>query len=92
MPNLPTVAEQGFPGFEALNWYSFNAPGKTPTALLDRWNQELVKVLNDPSLREQLNKHGLSPHPTSRTELLEFMRKESAKWGQIVRDRKILAE
>jgi hypothetical protein len=39
-----------------------------------------------------LNKHGLSPHPTSRTELLEFMRKESAKWGQIVRDRKILAE
>jgi tripartite-type tricarboxylate transporter receptor subunit TctC len=92
MPNLPTVAEQGFPGFEALNWYSFNAPGKTPTALLDRWNQEIVKVLNDPSVREQLNKHGLSPHPTSRTELLEFMRKESAKWGQIVRDRKILAE
>jgi tripartite-type tricarboxylate transporter receptor subunit TctC len=80
MPNLPTVAEQGFPGFVALNWYSFNAPGKTPTALLD------------PSIREQLNKHGLSPHPTSRTELLEFMRKESAKWGQIVRDRKILAE
>jgi tripartite-type tricarboxylate transporter receptor subunit TctC len=92
MPNLPTVAEQGFPGFEALNWYSFNAPGKTPTALLDRWNQEIVKVLNDPSVREQLNKHGTSPHPTSRTELLEFMRKESAKWGQIVRDRKILAE
>ncbi len=92
MPNLPTVSEQGFPGFEALNWYSFNAPGKTPTALLDRWNQEIVKVLNDPSVRDQLNKHGTSPHPTSRTELVEFMRKESAKWGQIVRDRKILAE
>jgi tripartite-type tricarboxylate transporter receptor subunit TctC len=92
MPNLPTVAEQGFPGFEALNWYSFNAPGKTPSAILDRWNQEIVKVLNDPSVRDQLNKHGLTPHPTSRAELQDFMRKESAKWGQIVRDRKISGE
>ncbi len=92
MPHLPTVAEQGFPGFEALNWYSFNAPGKTPAALLDRWNQEIVKVLQDPSIREQLNKHGLTPHPTSRAELQEFMRKESAKWGQIVRDRKITGD
>ncbi len=92
MPNLPTVAEQGFAGFEALNWYSFNAPGKTPAALLDRWNQEIVKVLNDPSVREQLNKHGLTPHPTTRAELQEFMRKESAKWGQIVRDRKVTGE
>lgn len=41
---------------------------------------------------EQLNKHGISPHPTSRAELQDFMRKESAKWSQIIRDRKILAE
>lgn len=90
MPNVPTVAELGFPGFEALNWYCFMAPGKTPTALLDRWNQEIVKVLNDPGIQEALGKLGLTPHPTTRAELTAFMRKESSQWGQIVRERKIV--
>ena len=92
MPNVPTVAEAGYPGFEALNWYAFVAPAKTPAPILDRWNQEMVKVLNDASVREQLTKLGLTPHPTTRPELTEFMRKESAKWGAIVRDRKITNE
>ncbi|MEJ8837175.1 Bug family tripartite tricarboxylate transporter substrate binding protein [Ramlibacter sp. AN1133] len=92
LPNIPTVAESGYPGFEALNWYAFVASAKTPAPLLDRWNQEIVKVLNDPSIREQLQKHGLTPHPTSRAELGDFMRKESTKWGAIVRDRKISSE
>lgn len=92
MPNIPTVAESGFPGFEALNWYAFVAPGKTPAPLADRWNQEIVKVLRDPGVRDALNKHGLTPHPTTRAELTEFMKKESTKWGAIVRDRKITAE
>ncbi len=92
MPNIPTVAESGFPGFEALNWYAFVAPGKTPAALLDRWNQEIVKVLGDAGVRESLTKLGLTPHPTTRAELTDFMRKESAKWGAIVRDRKITSE
>src|SRR5687768_6537660 len=61
MPNIPTVAESGYPGFEALNWYAFVAPGKTPTTILDRWNVEIVKVLNDPSVKDALNKHGLTP-------------------------------
>lgn len=89
LPNIPTVAEAGFPGFEALNWYAFVAPGKTPAPLLDRWNQEIVKVLNDAEVREALTKHGLTPHPTTRAGLTEFMQKESAKWGGIVRERKI---
>jgi tripartite-type tricarboxylate transporter receptor subunit TctC len=92
MPNIPTVAESGFAGFEALNWYAFVAPGKTPPAILDRWNQEIVKVLNDPGVRAELNKHGLTPHPTTRAELTDFMQKESAKWGAIVRERKITGE
>jgi tripartite-type tricarboxylate transporter receptor subunit TctC len=92
MPGVPTVAEAGFPGFEALNWYAFVASAKTPASILDRWNQEIVKVLNDPAIREQLTKHGLTPHPTSRAELTEFMQKESTKWGAIVRDRKITGE
>ena len=91
MPNIPTVAESGYPGFEALNWYAFVAPGKTPTPILDRWNVEIVKVLNDPSVRDALNKHGLTPQPTTRAELTAFMKKEDAKWSAVVRERKITA-
>ncbi|HSH91453.1 MAG TPA: tripartite tricarboxylate transporter substrate binding protein, partial [Ramlibacter sp.] len=92
MPNIPTVSEAALPGFEALNWYAFVAPAKVPAAILDRWNQEVVKVLNDPSIREALTKHGLTPHPTTRPELTDFMHKESTKWGTIVRERKITGE
>jgi tripartite-type tricarboxylate transporter receptor subunit TctC len=49
-------------------------------------------VLKDPEVRDALTKHGLTPHPTSRAELTDFMMKESAKWGAIVRERKITAE
>ena len=91
MPNIPTVAESGYPGFEALNWYAFVAPGKTPTPILDRWNGEIVKVLNDPSVKDALNKHGLTPQPTTRAELTAFMKKEDAKWSAVVRERKITA-
>jgi len=91
MPTIPTVAESGFPGFEALNWYAFVAPGKTPMAILERWNRAIVKVLADPGVKDALNKHGLTPQPTTRAELTEFMKKEDAKWGAIVRERKITA-
>ncbi|MBN8749402.1 Tripartite tricarboxylate transporter family receptor [Xylophilus ampelinus] len=91
MPNIPTVAESGYPGFEALNWYAFVAPGKTPAPLLDRWNQAIVKVLADPGVKDALNKHGLTPQPTTRAELAAFMKQEDAKWSAIVRERKITA-
>lgn len=91
LPGTPTVAESGYPGFEALNWYAFVAPGKTPVALLERWNQAIVKVLADPGVKDALDKHGLTPQPTTRAELAEFMKREDAKWSGIVRDRKITA-
>ena len=56
---MPTVAESGFPDFNATNWYAFVAPGKTPPAILDRWNRELVKAMNDPEVKEELLKRGL---------------------------------
>ncbi|CAN7554455.1 Bug family tripartite tricarboxylate transporter substrate binding protein [Acidovorax sp. LjRoot117] len=92
LPNIPTVAESGYPGFEALNWYAFVAPGKTPPAILDRWNQEIVKVLNDAGVKEALNKHGLTPQPTTRAQLTAFMKKESAQWAAIIKERKLTAE
>jgi tripartite-type tricarboxylate transporter receptor subunit TctC len=68
------------------------ASGKTPAPLLDRWNVEIVKVLNDPGVKDALNKHGLSPHPTTRKEFAAFMKKEYDQWGAIVKERKITAQ
>lgn len=92
LPSIPTVAEAGYPGFEALNWYAFVAPAKTPAPLLDRWNVEIVKVLADPGVKDALDKHGLTPQPTTRPELAAFMRAEYDKWGKVVRERRISAE
>jgi tripartite-type tricarboxylate transporter receptor subunit TctC len=92
MPNIPTVAESGLPGFEALNWYAFVMSSKVPVAMLDRYNVEIVKVLNDPGVRDALTKHGLSAHPTTRAELTDFMQKESVKWEKIVRERNVKPE
>ena len=92
LPNIPTVAESGLPGFEALNWYAFVAPGKTPVPLLERWNREIVKVLNDPAVKDAMNNHGLTPQPTSRAELTAFMKKESTQWAAIIKERQLTAD
>lgn len=91
LPNVPTVAES-YPGFNATNWYAFVAPGKTPKPLLDRWNIELVKVLNAPEVRANLLKHGQTAAPTSREELAKFISTENEKWSRIIRERKITAD
>ncbi len=92
LPDIPTVAEEGYDGFEALNWYSFMAPGKTPEPIMERWNQEIVKVLNDPEIKQQLNELGLTPHPTTRSEFTDFMRAESDKWSKIIKERNIVMQ
>ena len=83
------MAEAGYPGFEALNWYAFVAPGKTATPVLDHWNAEIVKVLKDPGVAEALKNHGLTPQPTTRAEFASFMKKEYEQWGKVVKERKI---
>ncbi len=85
MPSVPTVAEQGYPGFEAINWYAFVAPGKTPKEIIDYWNRELVKALNDPSVKSELAKHGLEPQPGTPQELSRYIDTETEKWGKVVR-------
>ena len=92
LPKVPTIAESGLPGFNATNWYAFVASSKVPKPLLDRWNTELVKVLTTPEVVDQLNKHGLTPMPGSRDELARYMAADTAMWGRVIRERKILAE
>jgi tripartite-type tricarboxylate transporter receptor subunit TctC len=89
LPHIPTIAESGYPGFNATNWYAFVASSKVPKPVLDRWNTELVKVLTSPDVVEQLNKHGLTPMPGSRSELSRYMVSETDTWGRIIRERKI---
>ena len=92
LPKVPTIAESGYPGFSATNWYAFVASSKVPKATLDRWNTELVKVLKSPDVVDALNSHGLTPLPTSRDDFAKYMEKESQTWGRIIRERKITAE
>ena len=92
MPDVPTIAESGIPGFNATNWYAFVAPGRTPAGILDRWNEAIVKVLKDPDVSAQLIKHGLTPDPMSRDELARFIADESATWGTIIKERHITAQ
>ena len=92
LPKVPTVAESGFNGFNATNWYAFVASSKVPKAMLDRWNTELVKVLTTSDVVEQLNKHGLTPMPGTRDELSRYMASETAMWGRVIRERKIVAD
>ncbi|MDQ3025193.1 MAG: tripartite tricarboxylate transporter substrate binding protein [Pseudomonadota bacterium] len=92
MPNVPTIAESGYPGFEATNWYAFVTSSKVPNEILDYWNRELLKVLNDPTVSADLAKHGLEPMPGTREELARYIDKETQTWGKVVREAKITAE
>ncbi|MBQ0960034.1 tripartite tricarboxylate transporter substrate binding protein [Ideonella sp. 4Y11] len=89
LPNVPTIAESGFPGYLATNWYAFVASAKVPKPILDRWNTELVKVLKSPDVVAELNQHGMPPAPGTREELAQEIARESAMWGRVIRDRKI---
>lgn len=90
-PEVPTIAESGFPGYEATNWYAYVAPVRTSREILARWNQELVKVLSSPEVREQLLGHGLEPMPGTADELAKHIEREFATWGRVVKEAKITA-
>lgn len=91
LPELPTLDEAGLSGFTATNWYAFVAPGKTPAPVLDRWNKELIKALQTPSVAQELTRAGLLPAPGSRDELAAFIAAESKTWAKVIVERKISA-
>ena len=92
MPNVPTVAEIGYPDFEAMNWYAFVAPAKTPRDIIDYWNREIVKVLKDSQVVADLTKNGLDPAPSTAQELARYIERENEKWSKVIRDAHITAE
>ena len=92
LPEVPTVAELGYPGYEATNWYAYVAPAKTPREIVDRLNREIVKVLNTPEIRAQLISNGMEPSPSTPDALGKYMDRELATWGRVVKEAGIQAE
>jgi len=85
LPNVPTVAESGYPGYEAVNWYAYLVTAKTPRTIVDQLNRELVKVLTTPEVRDQLLGHGLEPLPGTSEALAKHIERELATWGRVVK-------
>jgi tripartite-type tricarboxylate transporter receptor subunit TctC len=84
-PELPTVAESGYPGFEALAWNGLFAPAGTPAATVERINADVNAVLQDPAVRETLRKNGLAVGGGSSAEFRRFIESEGKAWGAIIR-------
>ena len=83
-PEIPTMAEQGLPGFEALSWFSLMAPANLPPALQKRLNALARQTLNQADVKKRLLASGLDPAPGSPQELSRLIQSESNKWGRVV--------
>jgi len=92
MPDVPTVAEQGYPGYEALNWYGYLAPAGTPKEVVDRLSQGIAKALGDPKVVAALAKTGVYPHAMTPAEFGAYIKREYDTWGKVVRDANIKAQ
>lgn len=85
LPNVPTVAEQGYPGFVAVDWKGVVAPAGTPADVVQRLNGAIAKVLAEPALIARLADEGSTPMHGNPQETAAFVRAEQAKWGALVR-------
>jgi tripartite-type tricarboxylate transporter receptor subunit TctC len=92
MPDVPTVAESGYPGYEALNWYGFLGPAKMPKELVERWNRELVKALANPEAVAQLHKTGVEPQSSTPADFGRYIEREYQVWGKVVKEAGIKAQ
>jgi tripartite-type tricarboxylate transporter receptor subunit TctC len=89
LPDVPTLAEQGYPNTEASNWYALLAPAKTPPAVIAKLNKAVGDALNDPEVHDKLVKAGATPVGGTPEALGAFMKSEYEKWGKVVAERGI---
>jgi tripartite-type tricarboxylate transporter receptor subunit TctC len=92
LPDLPTVAEQGYPGFESSQWFGLLAPAKTPPEIINRLHREAVKALNTPSIKARLIEDASVAVGAGPEEFGKFIRTERTRWGEIVRAAKLKAD
>jgi tripartite-type tricarboxylate transporter receptor subunit TctC len=86
LPDLPTIAEQGYPGFEAVGWIGLAAPAKTPEPILVKLNAEIGHILAAPDVRERLAALAFTPVGGTREEFGAFLHAEIAKWRKVVKE------
>ena len=91
-PDLPTMAEQGFPGFDVSTWYSFMVPGPTPGAIVTRLRDEAVKALQRPDVQQVMGPQGLEAETSTPQALAARIREESRTWAEVIRAAGIKAE
>lgn len=88
-PEIPSIAEAGLPGYEAALWYGIVLPVKAAPALIARLNTEFVQAIQQPDVRERMNSEGVQVIGSTPEQFAEHLRRESAKWGKVIRDAKI---
>ena len=86
LPDVPTVAESGYPGFEDVTWVGVFAPAKTPDAIVQRLNQEVARLQQDPEFLSKLAATGFEPLGGSVAESRDYLRKELSKWARVVKE------
>jgi tripartite-type tricarboxylate transporter receptor subunit TctC len=92
LPELPTIAEAGVPGFEYTIWYALFAPSKTPPEIVTRIGADLVRALGDRDVAALLAEQGNEPAPSSGAELARFMRLDRERWSKLVQERNLKIE
>jgi len=91
-PDLPTIAEQGFPDFEATSWYALVAPTGTPAAIVERLHGEIVKALREPDVREKIAGLGAEPVGNTPAEFAAMQRAETIRWTRVAKEANIHAD
>jgi len=91
IPDLPTVAESGYPGFETVSWFGLLVPVGTPAAVVNRLHQDSVKVLAQPDMRAGFAKLGLDMVGSTPGELAAIIKSDIAKWGKVIKEAGIAA-
>jgi tripartite-type tricarboxylate transporter receptor subunit TctC len=86
MPDVPTVAESGYAGYEALNWYGYLAPARTPKEIVDRLHRDIAKALANPRVVDAMNKTGVEPLSMTPEEFGRYIQREYDTWGRVVKE------
>jgi tripartite-type tricarboxylate transporter receptor subunit TctC len=86
LPEVPTIAESGYPGFESSGWLGFAFPARTPPEIVDRMQREIVAVLNLREVEKQLQDLGLDAEPNDPVSFLALIKSDHARWDKLVRE------
>ena len=92
LPDLPTVAESGYPGFEFIAWFALFVPGSTPQPIVERIRTESLKALQDPDVQSAMARQGLDPESSTPVELAARVRSETAMWATVIKEAGIRLE